>query len=144
MLTEAYRTHDHGAALAAYRDSSTTPRDAEPEPRPRTWAARSIRPSPSSPTPGAGRLLFGDKGRPELGTGVLERLMREMNRRTDVGVRWSVEGVRAILMVKLGRKYHHGWCLLKEAAADQPKVRVQPCCLRHGVNTSPRYQILQG
>jgi len=54
--------------------------------------------------PGAGRLLFGDKGRPELGTGVLERVMREMNRRTDVGVRWSIPGVRAILMVKLQRK----------------------------------------
>ncbi len=33
--------------------------------------------------------------------------MREMNRRTDVGVRWSVPGVRAILMVKLQRKYAH-------------------------------------
>jgi hypothetical protein len=31
--------------------------------------------------------------------------MREMNRRTDVGVRWSIPGVRAILMVKLQRKY---------------------------------------
>ena len=58
--------------------------------------------------PGVGRLLFGDKGRPELGTGVLERVMREMNRRTDVGVRWSIPGVRAVLMVKLHRKYAHG------------------------------------
>jgi len=58
--------------------------------------------------PQAGRLLFGDKGRPELATGVLERVMREINRRTDVGVRWSVPGVRGMLMVKLGRKYHHG------------------------------------
>ncbi len=73
--------------------------------------------------PAAGRLLFGDKGRPEFGTGVLERAMREMNRRTDVGVRWSVEGVRAVLMVKLGRKYHHGRWSPKEASTDQPKVR---------------------
>jgi transposase-like protein len=69
--------------------------------------------------PDAGRLVFGDKGRPELGTGVLERVMREMNRRTDVGVRWSVEGVRAILMVKLQRKYAHGpWS--PKPVADQP------------------------
>ncbi len=60
--------------------------------------------------PEAGRLVFGDKGRAELGTGVLERVMREMNRRTDVGVRWSVPGARAILMVKLGRKYGHSHC----------------------------------
>jgi len=72
--------------------------------------------------PDAGRLVFGHKGRPELGTGVLERVMREMNRRTDVGVRWSVEGVRAIL-IKCGRKYHHGRWSANEAATDQPKVR---------------------
>jgi hypothetical protein len=28
--------------------------------------------------PGAGRLMFGKKGRPKLGTGVLERVMREL------------------------------------------------------------------
>jgi len=69
--------------------------------------------------PDAGRLVFGDKGRPELGTGVLERVMREMNRRTDVGVRWSIPGVRDILMVKLQRKYAHGpWS--PNPVADQP------------------------
>ncbi len=73
--------------------------------------------------PDAGRLVFGHKGRPELGTGVLERVMREMNRRTDVGVRWSVEGIRAILMIKCARKYHHGRWSANEAATDQPKVR---------------------
>lgn len=73
--------------------------------------------------PDAGRLVFGDKGRPELGTGVLERVMREMNRRTDVGVRWSVEGVRAILMIKCARKYHHGRWSAVEASTDQPRVR---------------------
>ena len=57
--------------------------------------------------PDAGRLLFGDKGRPELATGVLERVMRELNRRTDVGARWSIHGCRALLMLKLARKYHH-------------------------------------
>lgn len=57
--------------------------------------------------PDAGRLVFGDKGKPELATSVLERVMREMNRRTDIGVRWSVNGVRSILMLKLARKYNH-------------------------------------
>jgi len=73
--------------------------------------------------PAAGRLLFGDKGRPELGTGVLERVMREMNRRTDVGVRWSVAGVRAILMVKLQRKYAHGPWSPNPVTDQTPAVR---------------------
>jgi hypothetical protein len=63
---------------------------------------------------GAGRLLFGDPGRPELATSVLERVMRELNRRTDNGNRWSIEGMRALLRVKLGRKcldrQRRGWC----------------------------------
>lgn len=72
--------------------------------------------------PDAGRLVFGHKGRPELGTGVLERVMREMNRRTDVGVRWSIDGIRAILMVKLQRKYAHGpW-----APNPEPQQQQQP------------------
>lgn len=58
--------------------------------------------------PTAGRLVFGDKGRPELGTGVLERVMRELNRRTDNGVRCSIEGLRRLLMLKLQHNYQHG------------------------------------
>ncbi|CAN5877664.1 hypothetical protein BH23ACT10_BH23ACT10_28520 [soil metagenome] len=58
--------------------------------------------------PDAGRLVFGHKGRPELGSGVLERVMRELNRRTDVGVRWSINGLRRLLMIKLQHKYHQG------------------------------------
>jgi transposase-like protein len=73
--------------------------------------------------PGAGRLVFGHKGRPELGTGVLERVMREMNRRTDVGVRWSIPGIRAILMVKLQRKYAHGPWAPHPEPEQQPTVR---------------------
>lgn len=38
-----------------------------------------------------------DRGRPELGTGVLERVMRELNRRSDVGVRWTIPSVRMSL-----------------------------------------------
>lgn len=55
----------------------------------------------------AGRLVAGDKGRPELATGVIERVMRELNRRTDIGVRWSVKGLRALLMVKLAHRWRH-------------------------------------
>ena len=73
--------------------------------------------------PDAGRLLFGDKGRPELATGVLERVMRELNRRTDLGVRWSIEGCRALLMLKLARKYHHPAWPWNPTATDPPKVR---------------------
>ncbi len=123
LLTAAYREQDLDAARTAYAAliddaegcgamvAAAHLRAAEPEVF--TFLTH----------PGAGRLLFGDKGRPELGTGVLERVMREMNRRTDVGVRWSVEGVRAILMVKLQRKYAHGRWSPPEATEQQPKVR---------------------
>jgi Transposase, Mutator family len=73
--------------------------------------------------PAAGWLVAGHKGRPDVGTGVLERVMREMNRRTDVGVRWSIPGVRAMLMTKLEHKYHHGRWSLEEAAETAPLVR---------------------
>jgi hypothetical protein len=67
--------------------------------------------------PDAGWLVAGHKGRPDVGTGVLERVMREMNRRTDNGVRWSITGIRALLMTKLQHKYHHGpW----SPSGDQP------------------------
>jgi transposase-like protein len=67
--------------------------------------------------PDAGWLVAGHKGRPDVGTGVLERVMREMNRRTDIGVRWSIPGVRAVLITKLQHKYHHGpW----SPTGDQP------------------------
>lgn len=108
LLTNAYRDHDLDAAQGAYADLIE---DAEACGA-RAAAAHLRGASEEVFTflthPGAGRLLFGDKGRPELGTGVLERVMREMNRRTDIGVRWSITGVRAVLMVKLQRKYAHG------------------------------------
>jgi transposase-like protein/ribosomal protein L37E len=123
LLTNAYRDHDLDAARAAYADLVE---DAE------ACGARAAAAHLRGATeevftflthPGAGRLLFGDKGRAELGTGVLERVMREMNRRTDVGVRWSVPGVRAILMVKLQRKYAHGPWSPTPVADQQPAVR---------------------
>jgi hypothetical protein len=47
-------------------------------------------------------------GGPELGTGVLERLMRELNARTDIGgSRWSIPGLRDLLTVLTARLLHH-------------------------------------
>src|SRR5680860_1307481 len=92
------------------------------------WPARPTRPSPSCSTPtllhpDAGRLVFGHKGRPELGSGVLERVMRELNRRTDVGVRWSIDGLRRLLMIKLQHKYHQGPWSPSVTAPPTPTVR---------------------
>lgn len=116
LLCDAYATADLDAATGAYADLVEHARDVGA-----TKAATHLaNGAPHALTflthPGAGRLLFGDKGRPELATGVLERVMREMNRRTDVGVRWSVPGVRGLLMVKLGRKYRHGRFAVPDAA----------------------------
>jgi hypothetical protein len=47
-------------------------------------------------------------GGPELGTGVLERLMRELNARTDIGgSRWSSAGIRDLINVLLARRTNH-------------------------------------
>jgi hypothetical protein len=42
--------------------------------------------------------------RPERTTSVIEREMREINRRTDVGVRWSVTGVDNLLRLRHSRR----------------------------------------
>jgi len=49
--------------------------------------------------------------------------MREMNRRTDVGVRWSIPGVRAMLMTKLEHKYRRG-CWTPADNDTPPAVRI--------------------
>jgi hypothetical protein len=74
--------------------------------------------------PDAGWLVAGHKGRPDVGTGVLERVMREMNRRSDIGVRWSIPGIRAILMTKLEHKYRHGRWSETETADNPTTVRI--------------------
>ena len=123
LLLAAYRDHDHDAASGAYQDLIEHA-DAVGA----ATAASYLRSARAEVFtflvhPNAGRLVFGHKGRPELGTGVLERVMREMNRRTDVGVRWSIDGVRAILMVKLQRKYGHGPWSPTPVAEPQPQAR---------------------
>jgi hypothetical protein len=74
--------------------------------------------------PDAGWLVTGHKGRPDVGTGVLERVMREMNRRSDIGVRWSIPGIRAVLMTKLEHKYRHGRWSENQAADNPTRVRI--------------------
>jgi hypothetical protein len=107
LLTDAHRTGDLTRAHTAYQDLI-----AEMHDRGVVGAAGYLTAAETEvftfiSHPDAGRLLFGDKGRPELATGVLERVMRDLNRRTDIGVRWSINGCRALLMLKLARKYHH-------------------------------------
>jgi hypothetical protein len=56
-------------------------------------------------------------GGPELGTGVLERVMREINARTDIGgSRWSIAGLLDLLTVHTARLLHHpAWKEIKRA-----------------------------
>src|SRR5215210_1430493 len=55
-------------------------------------------------------------GGPELGSGVLERVMRELNARTEIGgSRWSVEGLRDLITVQLARMTNHpAWTTLRQ------------------------------
>jgi hypothetical protein len=55
-------------------------------------------------------------GGPELGSGVLERVMRELNARTDIGgSRWSVDGLRDLITVQLARITNHpAWTTLTQ------------------------------
>src|SRR5674536_314301 len=47
-------------------------------------------------------------GGPELATGVIERRMRELNARTDIGgVRWTIAGLRDLLTVLTARALRH-------------------------------------
>jgi len=42
----------------------------------------------------------------ERTTSIAEREMRELNRRTDIGVRWSIPGVRNLLSLKLAHRHN--------------------------------------
>lgn len=63
-------------------------------------------------------------GGPELGTGVLERLMREINARTDIGgTRWTVGGLRDLLTVQLARLLGHpAWHDLRRTTHPNPTI----------------------
>ncbi len=64
-------------------------------------------------------------GGPELGTGVLERLMRELNARTDIGgTRWSTPGLKDLLTVHTARLLGHpAWQHLKRTT--HPSATIQ-------------------
>jgi hypothetical protein len=123
LLTDAYATGDLNIAVAAYNTLIDTAESLGADHAVTHLRNAAPHAFTFATNPTAGRLVFGDKGRPELATGVLERVMREMNRRTDIGVRWSIPGVRGMLMVKLARKYRHGRWSPKPAATDNPNVR---------------------
>jgi transposase-like protein len=121
LLFKAYRHGDAARARAAYRSLIVHARDVGAYKTAGHLHAAQHEALTFLYRPDAGRLVFGDKGRPELGSGVLERVMREMNRRTDNGVRWSIEGLRRLLMLKLQHKYHHGpWSPTVTSTTPQP------------------------
>lgn len=62
------------------------------------------------------RTALAHLGGPELGSGVLERVMRELNARTDIGgSRWSVAGLRDLVTVALARMTQHpAWTTLQQ------------------------------
>lgn len=53
-------------------------------------------------------------GGPELGSGVIERTMRDINARVDIGgSRWSIPGIRDTITVLAARRFHHpAWTAL--------------------------------
>lgn len=63
-------------------------------------------------------------GGPELGSGVLERVMRELNARTDIGgSRWSVDGLRDLVRVQLARMTNHPtWATLQQNLKPDNKI----------------------
>lgn len=47
-------------------------------------------------------------GGPELGSGVIERTMRDINARVDIGgSRWTIPGIRDTIAVLAARRFHH-------------------------------------
>lgn len=60
------------------------------------------------------RTALAHLGGPELGSGVLERVMRELNARTDIGgSRWSIAGLRDLITIQLARMTRHpAWTTL--------------------------------
>jgi hypothetical protein len=79
-------------------------------------------------------------GGPELGTGVLERLMRELNARTDLGgSRWSVPGLRDLLTVTTARLLGHpAWHHLKRATHRPNRITLHPAETQRSVTLPTR------
>ena len=56
-------------------------------------------------------------GGPELGSGVIERAMRDINARVDIGgSRWTIAGIRDVITVLAARRFNHpAWLELTRA-----------------------------
>jgi len=63
-------------------------------------------------------------GGPELGSGVIERAMRDLNARVDIGgSRWSITGIRNIITVLAARRYRHpAWQALTTSLRTQNNI----------------------
>ena len=60
---------------------------------------------------------------PEVGSGVLERVMRELNARTDIGgSRWSVDGLRDLVTLQLARMTDHPAWRTLQASTRPPNA----------------------
>ncbi|MGH3627691.1 MAG: ISH6 family transposase [Sciscionella sp.] len=66
-------------------------------------------------------------GGPEMGSGVVERIMRELNARTDIsGTRWSVAGLRDLVTVQLARITRHpAWATLNKTIRPPNAINYQ-------------------
>jgi hypothetical protein len=63
-------------------------------------------------------------GGPEIGSGVIERVMRDINARVDQGgSRWSVAGVRDVIAILLARRFNHpAWRHLTQALRPPNRI----------------------
>jgi len=77
------------------------------------------------------RLRLAALGGPEMGSGVLERVMRELNARTDIGgSRWSVAGLQDLLTIQLARMTSHpAWTTLQS-------ITHPPNAIHYSLNTA--------
>lgn len=69
------------------------------------------------------RLRLAALGGPEMGSGVLERVMRELNARTDIGgSRWSIAGLHDLLTIQLARMTDHPAWVTLQAITHPPNA----------------------
>jgi len=63
-------------------------------------------------------------GGPEIGSGVIERVMRDINARVDQGgSRWSIAGVRDVIAVLVARRFNHpAWQHLTQALRPPNRI----------------------
>jgi hypothetical protein len=66
-------------------------------------------------------------GGPELGSGVIERTMRDINARVDIGgARWSIGGIRDTITVLAARRFNHpAWQMLEHAMRPPNQLNFQ-------------------